>query len=127
VPTTSLPLVLVVDDEALIRWSLSEGLREAGYEVSQASSGAEASSKVAAIKAEPLVIVLDLRLPDVSDLSLVWSLRERRPDAAMIIMTAHGTAADMAQARSAGVSFVVEKPFDVVEMVALVGQAWSKH
>ena len=118
--------MLVVDDEALIRWSLTEGLREAGYEVRQAASGAEASLIVTESAQQPLVIVLDLRLPDVSDLSLVHGLRTRRPDAAMILMTAHGTPADMAQARSAGVSYVVDKPFDVAEMVALVGQAWAK-
>ena len=118
--------MLVVDDEALIRWSLTEGLREAGYEVQQAASGAEASSVVAAVEGHPLVIVLDLRLPDVADLSLVHGLRARRPDAAMIVMTAHGTSADVAQARGAGVSFFVDKPFDVAEMVALVGQAWSR-
>jgi DNA-binding NtrC family response regulator len=118
--------VLVVDDEALIRWSLTEGLREAGYEVCQAASGAEASSIVRHCAHQPLVIVLDLRLPDVADLSLVRALRAERPDAAMILMTAHGTPADMAQARIAGVSFVVDKPFDVAEMVALVGQAWTK-
>lgn len=125
-PNTPLPLVLVVDDEALIRWSLTEGLREAGYEVRQAASGAEASAIVAESAHQPLVIVLDLRLPDVADLSLVQDLRARRPDAAMILMTAHGTPADMAQALGAGVSFVVDKPFDVAEMVALVGQAWAK-
>lgn len=125
-PITPLPLVLVVDDEALIRWSLTEGLREAGYEVRQAANGAEASSIVTQCAHQRLVIVLDLRLPDVADLSLVQALRADRPDAAMILMTAHGTPADMAQALSAGVSFVVDKPFDVAEMVALVGQAWAK-
>jgi DNA-binding NtrC family response regulator len=61
----------------------------------------------------------------VADLSLLQKLRARRPDAPMIVMTAHGTPADFAQARTAGVSYVVDKPFDVAEMVTLVGQAWA--
>jgi two-component system nitrogen regulation response regulator GlnG len=120
-----LPLVLVVDDEALIRWSLSEGLNDAGFAVRQAASGAEASSVVESTDGQPLVILLDLRLPDVADLSLLQKLRARRPDAPMIVMTAHGTPADLAQARTAGVSYVVDKPFDVAEMVTLVRQAWA--
>lgn len=115
--------VLVVDDEALIRWSLSEGLTDAGWTVRQAASGAEARAAVRSLDGQPFVILVDLRLPDVSDLSLVRELRALRPDAPMIVMTAHGTADDATQAREVGVHSFVGKPFDVVEMVALVDAA----
>lgn len=117
--------VLVVDDEALIRWSLSEGLTDAGWTVRQAANGADARSAVRALAGQPFVIVLDLRLPDVSDLSLVRELRAARPDVPMIVMTAHGTNDDAAQALAAGVHSFVGKPFDVVEIVELVGAAAS--
>jgi DNA-binding NtrC family response regulator len=119
--------VLVVDDEALIRWSLSEGLTDAGWTVRQAASGAEARAAVRSLHDQPFVILVDLRLPDVSDLSLVRELRALRPDVPMIVMTAHGTADDATQAREAGVYSFVGKPFDVVEMVALVDAAAARQ
>lgn len=117
--------VLVVDDEALIRWSISEGLSDAGWVVRQAATGAEARAAVEALAGQPFVILLDLRLPDVSDLSLVRDLRLRRPDVPLIIMTAHGTPEQALSARDVGVYRVVDKPFDVGRIVALVDEAYT--
>jgi DNA-binding NtrC family response regulator len=124
VPT---PRVLVVDDEALIRWSLSEGLSDGGYDVQLASSGAEARAAIESAGADPLVVLLDLRLPDVADMSLLQEIRLRRPDAPVIMMTAHGTPDDAARAKALGVSGFVGKPFDVSDMVRRVGDAWQQH
>jgi DNA-binding NtrC family response regulator len=119
------PVVLVIDDEPLIRWSLCEGLREQGYAVRQAASGAEARRELDACSAEPLVILLDLRLPDVADLSLLRDIRARRPDAPVVMMTAHGSDEDARNAQRMGAFRFVSKPFDVAEMIGLVGDAWS--
>lgn len=115
--------VLVVDDEALIRWSLSEGLSEAGWSVRVAANGAEARAAVRSLDGVPFVIVLDLRLPDVSDLSLVRDLRTERPDVPMIVMTAHGSPEDASAVLASGVYSFVSKPFDVPELVALANAA----
>lgn len=119
------PVVLVVDDEPLIRWSLSEGLTERGYCVRQAATGAEARDLIEAAGDEPLVIVLDLRLPDVVDLSLLRDIRARRPDAPVVMMSAHGTDEDARSARRLGAFRFVTKPFDVGEMVEFVRDAWA--
>jgi two-component system response regulator (stage 0 sporulation protein F) len=121
------PLVLVVDDEALIRWSLSEGLAEFGYVVRLAGSAAETRAVLASLSGEPLVVLLDLRLPDMADLSLLQEIRTKRPDAPVIMMTAHGTAEDARAAKALGVSGFVGKPFDVGELVGLVGSVWQQH
>lgn len=117
--------VLVVDDEALIRWSISEGLTDAGWVVRQAANGAQARAEADTLAGQPFVILLDLRLPDVSDLSLVHDLRARRPDVPLIIMTAYGTPEQASIARAAGVYGVVDKPFDVGRVVALVDEAYT--
>jgi DNA-binding NtrC family response regulator len=119
------PVVLVVDDEPLIRWSLSEGLTDMGYVVKQAATGAEARNVLAATQDDPLVVVLDLRLPDVSDLSLLREIRTRRPDVPVLMMTAHGTSDDARQATCLGVFKFLTKPFDVRALVDLVGEAWA--
>jgi len=117
--------VLVVDDEALIRWSVSEALTDAGWLVRQASNGAEARAVVDQLAGRPFVILLDLRLPDVADLSLMRDLRERRPDVPLILMTAYGTPEQARTARAAGVYRVVDKPFDVGSVVSLLDEAYT--
>src|SRR6185369_6312451 len=114
------PTVLVVYDEALIRWALSEGLSDAGYPVKLAATGADALATVRASEGLPLVVVLDLRLPDVADLSLLRQIRAARPDVPVIMMTAHGSSEDAAEALRIGAVKFVGKPFDVTEFVRLV-------
>jgi DNA-binding NtrC family response regulator len=121
------PAVLVVDDEHLIRWSLSEGLAEGGYTVRLAGNAAEARQALAALGDEPVVVVLDLRLPDVVDLSLLAEIRRRWPRSPVVMMSAHGNADDMRRAAALGAYRFVEKPFDVTEMVRLVGEAWERQ
>ena len=118
------PTVLVVEDEGLIRWALSEGLSDAGYVVRGAATGAEARAAVATCEG-PLLVVLDLRLPDVADLSLLRHIRESRSDAPVVIMTAHGSAHDATEAKRLGASAFVGKPFDVTAMIDLVAMAWA--
>jgi DNA-binding NtrC family response regulator len=120
-----LPTALIVDDEALIRWSLSEALTESGFLVRQAASGREARAALAACEGEPLVVVLDLRLPDVADLSLLREIRTRRPDVPVIVMTAHGAPDALAQAHALGVVRVVGKPFDISHLTRVVTDAWT--
>jgi PleD family two-component response regulator len=52
-----MPVVLVVDDEPLIRWSLSERLIEDGYPVRQASNGAEALAVLATLDGQPAIVL----------------------------------------------------------------------
>lgn len=119
----SAPSVLVVDDEALIRWSLAEMLGERGYAVTQA---ADARSAVAAIENadEPFeVVLLDYRLPDSADLRLLERVRHLAPSSQVIMITAHNSP-ELAQGATAlGAYCVISKPFEVESLAALVNQA----
>ncbi|MEO8480849.1 MAG: response regulator [Acidobacteriota bacterium] len=110
------PQALVVDDEPLIRWSLSRALRDRGYDVIEAGDG-EAAVKGAA--QGPAVVLLDLKLPDRQDLDLLAELRGLLPSARFVLMTAFGSPETKARARELGAIAVVEKPFDVRAIVAL--------
>ena len=117
------PRVLVVDDEPLIRWSIAEALGDAGYPVVEAGTGSEAIHEVLA-SSEPFgVIVLDLRLPDSDNLSLLTRLHNLVPDARIIMMTAHGTADVGEEAHVRGAYGFMNKPFEISVMAALVGEA----
>lgn len=121
------PTVLVVDDEPLIRWSLSEGLTEGGYAVRLAANAAEARAVLAGAQGAPMVLLLDLRLPDVVDLTLLREVRTKWPGVPVVMMSAHGTPEDARRAHEMGAYRFVDKPFDVAEMVRLVGDAWRSR
>src|SRR6185369_9684606 len=115
--------VLVVDDEPLIRWSLAEALGERGYSVVEAGTGRAAIEEVLA-SSEPFgVIVLDLRLPDSDNLSLLTRLHELAPSARIIMMTAHGTGEVAHEAQALGAYGFMSKPFEISIMASLVGEA----
>jgi DNA-binding NtrC family response regulator len=119
----SAPSVLVVDDEALIRWSLAEMLGDRGYSVTEAVDGRMA---VAAIEnaEEPFdVVLLDYRLPDSADLRLLEKVRHLAPTSQVIMITAHNSP-ELAQGAAAlGAYRVISKPFEVESLAALVKQA----
>src|SRR5580765_6968583 len=114
--------VLVVDDEPLIRWSLSETLEQSGHVVAEAG---DAQSALRAVSAHgPFdVVLLDYRLPDSNDLNLLATIRRLAPASAVIMMTAFGTPEVMAGAVKLGAYQVMPKPFEVHEVAALVLQA----
>ena len=114
--------VLIVDDEPLIRWSLAETLSESGHRISEACDGSSALALLGAGEL-PDVVVLDYRLPDSSDLSLLKAIRQHVPGAAVIMMTAFGAPEMTSEALSLGVWRVVAKPFEIHEMADLVNQA----
>lgn len=115
--------VLVVDDEALIRWSLTETLVDQGFEVEQAASGSAALATVAEADGLFDVILLDFRLPDSSDLTLLARLRQLMPATPIILMTAFSTPEVVQGAFDLGAFRVVSKPFELNEIAALVKQA----
>jgi len=117
--------VLVVEDETLIRWAVAETLTEAGHTVLQAT---DAASAVQAVEKTPEpfdVVLLDFRLPDSDDLSLLERIRQQAPASAVVMMTAFGTPQMTAQAKTLGVYEVISKPFDVRALEALLVKAYQ--
>ena len=83
--------ILVVDDEPLIRWSLSETLADAGHRIVEAGDGCSAVDAVTTTRRPFDVVLLDFRLPDSDDLSLLSRIRRLAPQSRIIVMTAFGT------------------------------------
>lgn len=111
--------VLVVDDEPLIRWSVAESLSDLGFDV-EAAADAASALRIVTNAALPFgVVILDLRLPDMSDLSLLGTLRQLLPRAHLILMTAFGTPELVASARALGAD-VLTKPFELAQLNGLV-------
>ena len=118
-----MPTVLVVDDETLIRWSVSESLETAGFEVAEATSAREALGFFESPETPIKVVILDLKLPDSNDLGLLHKIRTLAPACRIILMTAHGTREVLDEALRAGAHDVLGKPFDMARIVHLVRNA----
>ena len=115
--------VLVVDDEALIRWSLAEMLGDRGYAVTEAG---DARMTVAAIQNTPVpfdIVLLDYRLPDSADLRLLERVRALAPQSRVIMITAHNSPELAEGAVALGAYRVISKPFEVESVAALVNEA----
>jgi DNA-binding NtrC family response regulator len=115
--------VLVVDDEALLRWSIAELLRRGGHTVIEATSAGDARDAMTGASGSIDVVMLDYRLPDSNDLQLLEEVRRRLPQAAVVLMSAYTTPEVMQGALARGAHCVVSKPFDMRDVEGLITEA----
>ena len=112
--------VLVVDDEPLVLWSITEMLRSLGMQVDEAATANAALRAFTAPEGPPDAVLLDLNLPDSNDLSLLSMMRKLSPKTRVVLMTAFGTPEVRAEARRLGVVSVIDKPFDLDALDSLL-------
>ncbi|GAB4257996.1 MAG: sigma-54 dependent transcriptional regulator [Deferrisomatales bacterium] len=110
--------ILIVDDEALIRKSLGQVLSRKGYDVASAASGAEARRVFS--PGEFALVLLDLRLPDVSGIDLLREFKAAQPELLVIMMTAYGSVESAVEAMRLGAYDYVNKPFKSREIEVIV-------
>jgi putative two-component system response regulator len=117
--------LLVVDDEEAIRSSLARSLSAQGYEVSTASTGAEALEAVRRYKLAG--ILLDVRLPDANGADLVPKLLELEPHAAVLMLTAVNDAASATLCLQRGAFDYLTKPVDLNDLTAAIERALRRR
>jgi DNA-binding NtrC family response regulator len=116
--------ILVVDDEALVRWSLAEVLRRSGHTVIEATSAREALDAISPSWSVDAVL-LDYRLPDSADFQLLEQIRRRLPRSPVVLMTAFGTPEMVQAALDLGAYRVLTKPFDMHGIERLITEAYG--
>ncbi len=114
--------VLIVDDEESIRFSLSEALKDDGYEILVAETGEKA---IELVRDAPVdVMLLDIRLPKAGGLEVLdQAKRLRKDDLVVIMVTAVGEAQTAVQAMKKGAFDYINKPFNVEELKLVVRKA----
>jgi PAS domain S-box-containing protein len=117
--------ILVVDDDASFRKTLSDILRAKGYTIRVAGT-AEAALKWAE-EERPGVAVVDIRLEETSGLELVRALRERLPATECIVLTGYVSQASAIEAINVGVYSYLQKPCDVDQLLVTIRRALERQ
>jgi len=115
--------VLVVDDEETLTWSMTKTLSRdrATYQLLTANSGTEALRIIE--KHSLNVVVTDIKMPDISGLDLLSTIRDKYPWIKVIIMTAYGSPEVQKEASERGSFQYIEKPFEIDDIRTLILQA----
>lgn len=106
--------VLVVDDEQLIRWTLSEALRSWHYEPLEAATASAALTLFE--NEQPAAVLLDINLPDGSGLDVLREIKQRHPQAVVIMITANVLVDDTIAALRGGAYDFIGKPINLEDL-----------
>jgi DNA-binding NtrC family response regulator len=113
--------VLVVDDDRTIRETLTEYFVSLGYAARSAATATE--GRQAAAEHAPDVVLVDLRLPDASGLTLLEALRADDPELGVIMLTGHADVPTAVAAMRQGAIDFLEKPVDLEALGVAVARA----
>lgn len=113
--------ILIVEDEKTALHALSSLLRDEGYEVVQAERGEQGLRL--AMREEPDLVLLDIRLPDLDGLAVLERLRAGHNDAAVIIMTADTSSRNAIRATQLGAFDYVSKPINDDHLLVQIRRA----
>ena len=110
--------ILLVEDNAALAEGLATILRGTGHAVDVVQDGASAEVLAAAESFD--LVILDLNLPQMDGLSVLRAMRDRQNRAAVLILTARGSAEERIRGLDLGADDYMVKPFDVGELEARV-------
>ena len=115
------PAILVVDDDEVMRQTLSDVLKKKGYAVSTADTGGQT---ISSIKEQLFdLILLDIRLPDMDGLDVLKGIKEIESDIMVIVMTAYSDVQTAVMAMKSGAYDYIDKPFELEELKILIKKA----
>src|SRR5579862_3763300 len=117
----TLPTVLVADDDRSIRTVLTQALGRSGYQVRSTGNAATLWRWVE--DGEGDLVITDVVMPDENGLDLIPRIRKLRPDLRVVVMSAQSTLMTAVKATQRGAFEYLPKPFDLQELLSVVGRA----
>jgi two-component system, NtrC family, nitrogen regulation response regulator GlnG len=116
--------ILVADDDAAIRTVLSQALSRAGYEVRSTGNAATLWRWIS--QGDGDLVITDVVMPDENAFDLLPRIKKARPDLPIIVMSAQNTFMTAIRASERGAYDYLPKPFDLKELIAIVGRALAE-
>lgn len=121
-PSARRPGILVVDDDAAVRFLLDIGLRQYGFTVLQAADGREALQVYQQERAAIDLVLLDIRMPGLDGPQTLDALIRLNPQVRCCFMTGHAGSYSHAELLKLGAERVFAKPFQVAELAQAIGK-----
>lgn len=115
------PAILVVDDDEVMRQTLSDVLKKRGYAVSTAETGGQTISSIKEHLFD--LVLLDIRLPDMDGLDVLKGVKDIESDLMVIVMTAYSDVQTAVMAMKSGAYDYIDKPFELEELKILIQKA----
>ena len=117
--------ILVIDDSSFLRKLVRGWLKQASYEVLEASDGNEGLDKIASD--QPDCILLDLAMPNLGGFEVLEALRDRGCAIPVIVVTADVQESTKQQCLSLGARTVINKPSNVEDLIDVIRGALTVH
>jgi DNA-binding NtrC family response regulator len=117
--------ILIVDDEANARTALVALLGEEGFSVESAADGFKALPKLEEFA--PELLLTDLKMPGMDGMELMRRARERDPECAVVVMTAHGGVESAVLAMQKGAASYLAKPLNMDELLVVVDRELERR
>lgn len=119
-----MPRLMVVEDQEMMRRSMSALLEDEGYEVASFAGPREALGEMG--RFHPDVVVSDVKMPGMDGMALLAEIRQSFPLIEVVLVTAHGGVKDAVNAIKQGASDYLLKPFEPDELLVVVGKALER-
>jgi len=116
--------ILIVDDESIVRESIRDWLENAGYQVATAETGEEALEMIK--KQDFGVVVLDIRLPGQTGITVLKQVKALKPEMKSIIITAYPSTELLNEAKKLGAIDYLIKPIAPDDLERLIQETISK-
>ncbi|PZQ10877.1 MAG: nitrogen regulation protein NR(I) [Ancylobacter novellus] len=116
--------ILVADDDAAIRTVLNQALSRAGYEVRSTSNAATLWRWVS--QGDGDLVITDVVMPDENAFDMLPRIKKARPELPVVVMSAQNTFMTAIRASEKGAYEYLPKPFDLKELIAIVGRALTE-
>ncbi|MCH8955357.1 response regulator [candidate division KSB1 bacterium] len=117
--------ILIVEDDSEFRRSLKRILQKAGYHVSSASNGSQASEMLNK-RVYPLIL-LDLHMQGKSGLELLHEVKGKTPESKVIMITVDDSADNYSEAMSTGAFAVLQKPLKMKKLLTYASMALNNN
>lgn len=115
------PKILVIDDEVVVGESLRRTFQDDGYEIETVLSGQESLQKARREKFD--LMIVDLKMPDISGLDVIKKIKEQQSDMMMVMITGYSTVDSATEALKTGAFDYIPKPFTPDEISSVVKNA----
>jgi DNA-binding NtrC family response regulator len=119
------PKLLIIDDEAEFASTLRRRLQLRNFEVEDAHSGGEGLDVLPDV--QPDIVILDLKMADMSGLTVLEKIKEYDPAIEVIMLTGHGSVSAGVEAKNKGAFEYIIKPVDLQDLLETISEATEKQ